>query len=102
MDQEGLTMDLKKLDQTYVAPTYKRFPVEIVSGKGSIVYDANGKSYIDLTSGIGVTSFGVADDEWQNAVRETSWSCARTHAEWTSSSASIASWSMRPAQVRAR
>ena len=70
MDQEGLTMDLKKLDQTYVAPTYKRFPVEIVSGKGSIVYDANGKSYIDLTSGIGVTSFGVADDEWQNAVRE--------------------------------
>lgn len=70
MDQEGLTMDLKSLDQTYVAPTYKRFPVEIVSGKGSVVYDADGKSYIDLTSGIGVTSFGVADDEWQHAVRE--------------------------------
>ena len=63
-------MDLKTLDQTYVAPTYKRFPVEIVKGKGSVVYDEKGKSYIDLTSGIGVTSFGVADDAWQAAVTE--------------------------------
>lgn len=63
-------MDLKTLDQTYVAPTYKRFPVEIVKGKGSVVYDENGKSYIDLTSGIGVTSFGIADDVWQAAVTE--------------------------------
>ena len=63
-------MDLKTLDETYVAPTYKRFPVEIVRGKGSVVYDTKGKSYIDLTSGIGVTSFGVADDAWQAAVTE--------------------------------
>ena len=63
-------MDLKTLDQTYVAPTYMRFPVEIVKGKGSVVYDENGKSYIDLTSGIGVTSFGIADDAWQTAVTE--------------------------------
>ncbi len=70
MDQEGLSMDIKTLDRTYVAPTYKRFPVEIVKGKGSVVYDTDGKSYIDLTSGIGVTSFGVADDVWQAAVTE--------------------------------
>ena len=61
-------MNVKERDQTYVAHTYSRFPVEIVSGKGSEVYDETGKRYIDLTSGIGVTSFGVADDVWQQAV----------------------------------
>ena len=57
-------------DKKYVANTYNRFPVEIVSGKGSIVYDAEGKRYIDMGSGIGVTCFGIADDEWQQAVIE--------------------------------
>ena len=55
-------------DQQYIASTYKRFPLEIVSGKGSLVYGANGKEYIDMGSGIAVTSFGIADDEWQAAV----------------------------------
>ena len=61
-------MNIKELDTTYVAGTYKRFPLEIVSGKGSLVYDETGKEYIDLGSGIAVTSFGVADEIWQQAV----------------------------------
>ena len=60
--------DTMNLDRSYIAGTYNRFPVEIVSGKGCIVKDADGKSYIDLTSGIGVTCFGVADEKWQQAV----------------------------------
>ncbi|MBQ8351625.1 MAG: acetylornithine/succinylornithine family transaminase [Clostridia bacterium] len=60
--------ELKQKDQAYVAGTYKRFPVEIVSGKGSVVYDETGKRYIDMGSGIGVTSFGIADDAWIAAV----------------------------------
>ena len=63
-------MNTFELDQSYIAPTYKRFPVEIVSGKGSLVKDNNGKIYIDMGSGIAVTSFGVADDEWIAAVEE--------------------------------
>ena len=63
-------MNTFELDQAYIAPTYKRFPVEIVSGKGSLVKDVNGKIYIDMGSGIAVTSFGVADDEWVAAVEE--------------------------------
>ena len=63
-------MNTFELDQSYIAPTYKRFPVEIVSGKGSLVKDSNGKIYIDMGSGIAVTSFGVADDEWIAAVEE--------------------------------
>ena len=60
--------DTMNLDRSYIAGTYNRFPVEIVSGKGCIVTDADGKEYIDLTSGIGVTCFGVADEKWQQAV----------------------------------
>ena len=51
-------MDIQKLDQTYIAGTYARFPVTIVKGKGSLVWDENGKEYIDLTSGIGVSCLG--------------------------------------------
>ena len=61
-------MNTKELDSKYVAGTYGRFQVEIVSGKGSIVYDENGKEYIDMGSGIGVTAFGLCDDEWVSAV----------------------------------
>ncbi|MBE6913500.1 MAG: aspartate aminotransferase family protein [Ruminococcaceae bacterium] len=61
-------MSIIELDKQYVAPTYKRFPVEIVSGKGSLVWDANGKEYVDMGSGIGVTAFGIADELWQQAV----------------------------------
>ena len=60
--------DLTNIDKQYVANTYNRFPVEISSGKGSIVYDTNGKRYIDMGTGIAVNSFGVSDDEWIKAV----------------------------------
>ena len=63
-------MSIQAIDKTYVAGTYNRFPVEIVKGSGSIVYDVNGKRYIDMGSGIGVTSFGVADKVWQAAVTD--------------------------------
>ena len=61
-------MDIINLDKEYVAGTYGRFPVELVSGKGSIFFDAAGKRYIDMGSGIGVTAFGTADDAWTAAV----------------------------------
>lgn len=63
-------MNLKEKDKKYIANTYARFDLEIVSGKGSIVYDENGKRYIDMGSGIGVTCFGISDDEWVKAVTE--------------------------------
>lgn len=62
--------DLQTRDRAYVANTYNRFPIEILTGKGSIVTDTQGKHYIDMGSGIGVTSFGIADPEWISAVSE--------------------------------
>ena len=58
----------KMRDDNFHAKTYARFPLVIKSGKGSLVYDENGKEYIDLSSGIAVNTFGVADDEWVKAV----------------------------------
>jgi len=61
-------MNTKTLDCQYVAYTYARFPVEIVSGKGAIVVDDSGKEYIDLGTGIAVNVFGLCDEEWIYAV----------------------------------
>ena len=60
--------DLMQLDKTYIANTYARFPVEVVSGRGSILTDAAGKDYIDMGSGIAVTAFGIGDPVWKQAV----------------------------------
>ena len=61
-------MNIMDMDKAYVAGTYKRFPVEIVSGKGSHAVDSNGKTYVDMGSGIGVTAFGYGDEAWKAAV----------------------------------
>ena len=61
-------MSIQSIDKEFIAGTYNRFPVEIVSGKGSRVCDEAGKEYIDLGSGIAVTAFGIADEVWQQAV----------------------------------
>jgi len=62
--------NLQALDKTYIANTYARFPVELVSGKGSLLKGADGKDYIDMGSGIAVNGFGAADDLWMQAVIE--------------------------------
>ena len=61
-------MDFISLDKEYVAGTYGRFPLALVSGKGSLFTDVNGKEYIDLGTGIGVTCFGTGDEQWLQAV----------------------------------
>mgnify|MGYP003186086098 FL=1 len=61
-------MTIEEKDREYVASTYARFPVRLVRGEGATLYDADGKSYIDLGSGIGVSIFGTADVEWAAAV----------------------------------
>ena len=71
-------MNVKEIDREYIAGTYARFPLQIVSGKGSLVYDENGKEYIDLGTGIAVNTFGTADDEWIAAVTAQLAKCQHT------------------------
>ena len=56
-------------DNLFVANTYKRCPVVFEKGKGSLLYDENGKEYIDLGTGIGTASFGFSDDVWTESVK---------------------------------
>jgi len=62
--------NIKQHDEQYVAHTYARFPVEITEGKGSLLYGADGKEYIDMGSGIAVNIFGACDPDWVKAVTE--------------------------------
>ena len=61
-------MDIQTIDKEYIANTYARFPLTVKRGKGSLVWDENGKEYIDLSTGIAVNTFGIADEEWIRAV----------------------------------
>ena len=66
------TIDFEQQDKEYIANTYGRFNVCFEKGKGSLLCAVDGKEYIDLGSGIGVTAFGVDDDEWTEAVTKQS------------------------------
>lgn len=59
---------IKQQDTDYVAHTYARFDFVADRGRGAHVFDAQGREYIDLSSGIGVNSLGYADEGWICAV----------------------------------
>lgn len=44
----------------YVVSTYNRFPVVMVKGQGCLVWDLEGKEYLDLVAGVAVNSLGHA------------------------------------------
>lgn len=50
---------MQKADK-YIARTYARFPIAIVSGNGCTVEDENGRTYTDFVSGIAVCNLGHA------------------------------------------
>ncbi|MDR1685833.1 MAG: aspartate aminotransferase family protein [Desulfovibrio sp.] len=53
------TLDiLRKKEESLLLATYGRYPVTIAEGCGSRLRDLDGKEYIDLLSGIGVTNLG--------------------------------------------
>ncbi|MBR3869876.1 MAG: aminotransferase class III-fold pyridoxal phosphate-dependent enzyme, partial [Clostridia bacterium] len=63
-------MNLREKDNKYIASSYSRFPVTLVSGEGALVYDDCGKEYIDLGAGIAVNTFGYSDKKWVEAVTQ--------------------------------
>ena len=51
-------------------PTYTRWPLTLVRGEGSTVWDATGKSYLDLYGGHAVAATGHCHPEVVRAIRE--------------------------------
>ncbi len=61
--------DYQKIDKEHYLPTYKRFPLTITCGKGSRVWDENGKEYIDALAGIAVNSLGHSHPKVVEAIQ---------------------------------
>jgi predicted acetylornithine/succinylornithine family transaminase len=62
--------DLQALEERYLMRTYTRAPVEFVRGEGALLWDAEGKEYLDFLGGISVCSVGHCNPEVVEAVRE--------------------------------
>ncbi|MCF8309083.1 MAG: aspartate aminotransferase family protein [Bacteroidales bacterium] len=61
--------DYQKIDEEHYLPTYKRFPLTITHGKGSKVWDSEGKEYIDALAGIAVNSLGHSHPKVVEAIK---------------------------------
>ena len=59
-----------KLTSQHVAQTYGRYPIALVRGKGSKVWDASGKKYIDFVTGLAVDNLGHCPPAVVNAIRK--------------------------------
>ena len=57
-------------DNDYILHTYGRSQVVLAEGKGMTARDADGKEYLDFTSGIGVNSLGYCHPAWVKAVAD--------------------------------
>lgn len=62
--------EIKDQDQQYILHTYGRVDAALVKGKNARAWDADGREYIDFTSGIGVNALGYSDPAWAAAVAE--------------------------------
>lgn len=58
--------------QRYLMTTYGRYPITFVRGKGSWLWDNDGKRYLDFTTGIAVTNLGHSHPAILKALREQS------------------------------
>ena len=62
--------ELQALEERYLMRTYRRAPVEFVRGEGAVLWDAEGREYLDFLAGISVCSVGHCNPAVVEAVRE--------------------------------
>jgi len=62
----------RALEERYLMRTYKRAPVDFVRGEGALLWDAEGKRYLDFLTGISVCSVGHCHPDVVQAVHEQS------------------------------
>jgi acetylornithine aminotransferase/acetylornithine/N-succinyldiaminopimelate aminotransferase len=63
---------IRDLDSTYVVQTYRRAPIVLVRGKGARVFDEDGREYLDMLAGIGVSALGHGHEGLARAIAEQS------------------------------
>ena len=62
--------EIIKLTDRHIAQTYGRYPIGLVRGKGTTVWDASGKKYIDFVTGLAVDNLGHCPPTVVNAIRK--------------------------------
>ena len=68
--QESAAERIKELERDYLLQNYARYPVVLHRGKGSYVYDTDGRRYLDMIAGIGVNALGHAHPRITKVIRE--------------------------------
>jgi len=61
---------LMTLSEKYIANTYARYPVLLVRGKGTRVWDLEGEEYLDFVSGLAVCNLGHCHPRVVKAIQE--------------------------------
>ena len=72
MSQAALPSTAETIAQfdRYVVPNYRRYPVSLVRGEGSYIWDAEGRRYLDLFPGWGCNLLGHCPPRVVEAVRD--------------------------------
>ncbi len=65
-----LNRDYQRLAEKYLAPVYSQYPVAFVKGKGTFLWDCEGKKYIDFSSGIATVSLGHCHPKIVSALKD--------------------------------
>lgn len=68
--EANATEQIMSLEREYLLQNYARYPVVMHHGRGCYLYDINGKSYLDLITGIGVNALGYAHPRMVQVMRE--------------------------------
>jgi acetylornithine/N-succinyldiaminopimelate aminotransferase len=70
VEQLSPAQQIVELEKQYLLQNYGRYPLAVRRGKGTWLYDFNGKRYLDLISGIGVNALGHAHPRLTRVIRE--------------------------------
>ena len=63
------TSPAQAIDQQHYWPLFNRYPITLVRGEGSQVWDTEGRPYVDVLAGIAVTSVGHSHPKVVRAVQ---------------------------------
>lgn len=64
------SITLMALSEQYIANTYARYPILLVRGKGTRVWDLEGEEYLDFVSGLAVCNLGHCHPKVVKAIQD--------------------------------
>jgi len=70
MEMTTAAQTIMEREKRHVLQNYGRYPLALARGKGSYLYDFEGKRYLDLVAGIGVNAVGHAHPRLLKVIRE--------------------------------